>query len=274
MKLSQDGLQWHLELVGAGPPLLLLHGFTGNLQSWQPLVPTLASHYTLLMLDLIGHGASDAPTDPMQYSFDRCIAAILGLLDRLGWERTAILGYSMGGRIGLLLTATVPKRIRCQILIGASPGIDDPVERAARLASDEALAGRIEREGLEWFVDYWMAQPIFASQHRLPADIRAAQRAQRLVGSAHGYANALRGFSVGRQPSLWATLPTITIPTLLISGELDPKYCDIAARMAALMPHARHIVVPDAGHAVHLEQPQIVAHLISTFMSESCKVDH
>ncbi len=262
MKISLNGVVFHCDITGTGPPLLLLHGFTGSGQTWQPLIPFLAPHFTLIMIDLLGHGASAAPADPARYTFAWCQADLLALLDHLRIDRTDLLGYSMGGRIGLLLASSAPARIRRLYLIGASPGLADPDERAARLASDEALANRIEREGLDWFVDYWADQPIFASQRRLPAEVRAAQRAQRLAGSAIGYANALRGWSVGRQPSLWDVLPTMTTPTLLITGELDAKFCAIAARMATLMPRARHAIVPAAGHAAHLEQPAACAHLL------------
>ncbi|WP_322494860.1 alpha/beta fold hydrolase, partial [Chloroflexus sp.] len=176
MKISLNDLTLHVELAGAGPPLLLLHGFTGNGQTWQPLVLALAAHHTLVMIDLIGHGQSDAPADPARYAIEQCVADVLALLDQLGFTRVDLCGYSMGGRIGLLLAAGAPERVRRQVLIGASPGLADPVERAARLASDEALAARIEREGLEWFVEYWAAQPLFASQRRLSAEVRAAQR--------------------------------------------------------------------------------------------------
>ncbi|MGQ9480850.1 2-succinyl-6-hydroxy-2,4-cyclohexadiene-1-carboxylate synthase [Chloroflexus sp.] len=267
MKITLNDITLHIEITGSGPALLTIHGFTGSGQTWQPLVPMLAQDHTLVLVDLIGHGASAAPPDPHRYAIEQCVTDLLALLDHLGTEHTDLLGYSMGGRIGLLLTAHAPTRIRRQILIGASPGLADPAERAARLASDEALARLIEERGLEWFVDYWATQPIFASQQRLPSAVLAAQRAQRLAGSAQGYANALRGMSVGRQPSLWATLPTITTPTLLITGALDSKFCAIAAQMAALMPNARHEIVPDAGHAVHLEQPDVVATLVSAFLA-------
>ncbi|MEJ5343932.1 MAG: 2-succinyl-6-hydroxy-2,4-cyclohexadiene-1-carboxylate synthase [Chloroflexus sp.] len=267
MKITLNDITLHIEITGSGPALLAIHGFTGSGQTWQPLVPTLAQDHTLVLVDLIGHGASAVPPDPHRYTIEQCVTDLLALLDHLGIEHTDLLGYSMGGRIGLLLTAQAPSRIRRQILIGASPGLADPAERAARLASDEALARLIEERGLEWFVDYWAAQPIFASQQRLPPAVLAAQRAQRLAGNAQGYANALRGMSVGRQPSLWDTLPTITTPTLLITGALDSKFCAIAAQMTALMPHARHEIVPDAGHAVHLEQPDAVATLVSAFLA-------
>jgi 2-succinyl-6-hydroxy-2,4-cyclohexadiene-1-carboxylate synthase len=266
MKITLNDIYLSFEIAGNGPALLLIHGFTGSSQTWQALVPALSQHRTLIMIDLVGHGASAVPSDPQRYAIEQCVSDLLALLDQLGVARTDLLGYSMGGRIGLLLTASAPERVGRQVLIGASPGLADPAERASRLASDEELAERIERAGLEWFVEYWESQPLFASQQRLPAAVREAQRKQRLAGSAIGYANALRGMSVGRQPSLWETLPTMTTPTLLITGALDEKFCAIATRMAALMPRAHHVIVPEAGHAVHLEQLAAVVKLIGAFL--------
>src|SRR5690606_35060340 len=113
-----------------------------------------------------------------------------------------------------------------------------------------------ERDGLEWFVDHWAALPLFASQAALPAAERAALRERRLRGTALGYANSLRGMGAGRQSSLWDRLPELTMPALLISGELDVKYVAIGERAAALLPAARHAIVRGAGHTVHLEQPE------------------
>jgi 2-succinyl-6-hydroxy-2,4-cyclohexadiene-1-carboxylate synthase len=135
------------------------------------------------------------------------------------------------------------------------------------VASDQALAARIEGEGLEWFVDHWAAIPLFASQAALPAAERAALRERRLRGSAQGYANSLRGMGAGRQPSLWERLPELAMPALLVTGELDVKYMALGGRAAALMPNARHAIVRGAGHAVHLEQPEAFADLVVGFLS-------
>jgi len=175
MKITLNDIYLSFEIAGNGPALLLIHGFTGSSQTWQALVPALSQHRTLIMIDLVGHGASAVPSDPQRYAIEQCVSDLLALLDQLGVARTDLLGYSMGGRIGLLLTASAPERVGRQVLIGASPGLADPAERASRLASDEELAERIERGGLEWFVEFWESQSLFASQQRLPAAVREAQ---------------------------------------------------------------------------------------------------
>ncbi|MGQ9926399.1 MAG: 2-succinyl-6-hydroxy-2,4-cyclohexadiene-1-carboxylate synthase [Chloroflexaceae bacterium] len=254
---------------GHGLPLLLLHGFTGSAEEWAGLIPALAPLCQVIAVDLPGHGRAPAPADPACYTMERTVADLLALLDHLGYAACEVLGYSMGGRVALHLAVTAPGRVRALILESASPGIEDPAERAARAAADVALAAHIEGEGLEWFVDYWTGLPLFASQARLPEAARAALRARRLRGSATGYANSLRGMGVGRQRSLWADLPRLTMPALIISGELDTTYVAIGARMAAAMPLACQAIVPGAGHTVHLERPEAFRELVVGYMTEN-----
>lgn len=251
---------------GHGAPLLLLHGFTGSSAEWAELIPALVPLRTVIAVDLIGHGRSPAPADLARYRMARCVADLLALLDALGHARVEVLGYSMGGRVALQLAVAAPARVRGLILESASPGIADAAERAARATADEALAARIEQEGLAWFVDHWASIPLFTSQAALPAEARAALRARRLRATATGYANSLRGMGAGRQTSLWPALPHLALPTLIISGEHDAKYVAIGARMAAAMPAARHVVVPGAGHTVHLEQPRAFRELVVRYL--------
>jgi 2-succinyl-6-hydroxy-2,4-cyclohexadiene-1-carboxylate synthase len=252
--------------VGEGFPLLLLHGFTGSRQNWAAHLSAFAALRRVIAPDLIGHGASPAPPDVAAYTMERCVADLLALLDHLGIAQTDLLGYSMGGRVALQLTAAAPHRVRRLILESAAPGISDPGERAARVASDHALAAQIEAQGMAWFADYWAAIPLFASQATLPPAVRAAQRAHRLAQRPHGLANSLRGMGAGAQTSLWERLDQITTPTLLISGALDAKYVQIGTQMATLLPHAQQIIVPNAGHTVHLEQPQAFREIVVEYL--------
>lgn len=268
MQLELDDITLAYQRAGAGPPLLLLHGFTGSADEWAELTPQIAPLRDLIAVDLIGHGRSAAPGDPARYAMDRCVQDLLALLDQLGVGRVDVLGYSMGGRVALHLAAAAPGRVGRLLLESASPGIADPAERAARAEADDALAARIEREGLAWFVDYWASIPLFASQAALPADVRAALRERRLGGSARGYANSLRGIGAGRQASLWGRLSELDMPILLISGEIDIKYDELNRAMAALLPRARHAVVAGAGHTVHLERPRAFAELVVGFLKD------
>jgi 2-succinyl-6-hydroxy-2,4-cyclohexadiene-1-carboxylate synthase len=251
-----NGVHLNVETAGAGPPLMLLHGFTGDAVGWAPHVAHLARCYSVLSVDLLGHGRSDAPADSDRYRMERSTADLLAVLDRLGCSRASVLGYSMGGRLALSLTVTAPERVSALVLESASPGVRDPVMRRARSAQDDRLADRIEREGVPAFVDHWERLPIFATQAGLPVEVRANLRATRLRQSAHGLANSLRGMGQGVQPPMHDHLPRLRIPTLLVVGALDAPYCALGAEMSRMIPEARLVIVPGAGHAVHLEQPE------------------
>lgn len=250
----------------SAPTLVLLHGFTGSAKSWGSLLDAFANMgCPVIALDMLGHGQSSAPADPEQYNMEHCRADILAALQQLGVapQQALLLGYSMGGRVALY--TALSGYFRALILESASPGLLDPVERAQRQQSDNALADRIEREGIPAFIDYWQDIPLFASQQHMPPERRVAQRMQRLDNSVLGLANSLRGLGTGVQPDLHGHLQELTLPVLLIAGALDNKFCGIARQMARQLPNSQLAIVPDAGHTVHLEQPERFVALIRAF---------
>jgi 2-succinyl-6-hydroxy-2,4-cyclohexadiene-1-carboxylate synthase len=178
-----------------------------------------------------------------------------------GPHPTTYVGYSQGGRLCLQLALDRPDAVQRLALVSASPGIADPDARAARVAADEQLAQEIERDGIDVFIDRWLAQPLFAT---LPRE-RSGIEERRKANTVDWLTYQLRVLGQGVQPSNWERLPELTMPVLLIAGELDTKYVDIAQRMAAAIPHARVEIVPGAGHACHLEQPAAVAHLLASW---------
>jgi 2-succinyl-6-hydroxy-2,4-cyclohexadiene-1-carboxylate synthase len=229
--------------------LVLLHGFTQTGRSWQPVLHALAARYRAVAPDLPGHGAF---ADRRPASFAACDA----YLRALARAPITLAGYSMGGRIALHAALSLGDRVERLVLIGASPGIADAAERAARAADDAALADRIEALGLEAFAREWEAQPLFAGMPRGVAEIAHADR---MRNTASGLAAALRGLGTGAMPSLWERLGELTMPIELVVGERDVKFRAIAERMEAALPVARSHVVAGAGHAVHLEAPDAVA---------------
>jgi 2-succinyl-6-hydroxy-2,4-cyclohexadiene-1-carboxylate synthase len=250
----------------AGVPLVLLHGFTGSAAGWGAHLDRFADMgMRVVALDMLGHGASAAPDDPARYSIEYCRDDILAALASLHLvpEQAFLLGYSLGGRVALF--TALEAAFRGLILESASPGIADPAERAARRASDAELAARIQREGVPAFVEYWTNIPLFASQRSLPVAVQSEIRTQRLRNSASGLANSLRGVGTGSQPALHARLAHLACPTLLIAGALDAKYAAIAQEMHTAIPHSTVQIVPNAGHTVHLERPQLFDELVNHF---------
>jgi len=260
------GVELRGEARNSAQTLILLHGFTGSAAAWGHQLDTLADYgLRIIALDLLGHGQSDAPDDPQRYTIERCQQDILAGLQELGVSKgqATILGYSMGGRIALYTAFS--GFFRALILESASPGLEDPAEREQRRVSDEALAASIEGEGVPAFIERWENLRLFASQRTLPSECREALHRQRLQNSATGLAQSLRGIGTGVQPSLYARLPTLHIPVLLIAGALDTKFTAIAQRMVQALPQSQLRIVPAAGHTVHLEQPQLFTSLVGDF---------
>ena len=246
--------------------LVLLHGFTGSAAGWGHLLDTLAGYgLRIIALDLPGHGQSDAPNDPQRYTIERCQQDILAALQESGVSegQAILLGYSMGGRIALYTAFS--GYFRALILESTSPGLEDPIEREQRRVSDEALAASIEHEGVPVFIGFWENLPLFASQGKLPSECREALHRQRLQNSATGLAQSLRGIGTGVQPSLYSQLPTLHIPVLVVAGALDTKFTTIAQHMVQALPQSQLCIVPEAGHTIHLEQPQLFASLVGDF---------
>ena len=242
--------------IGA-PDVVLLHGFAGSTRDWEPTsVAVGRAGLRAIAIDLPGHGATAAPADAARYTMAETAHDLCELLDGLRIRSAHWIGYSMGGRLALYLAAIRPDRVESLVLESASPGLETAAARASRRASDEALATEIEARGIEWFTEHWGSQPIFDSQRSLPLDQRAALRERRLRNDPRGLAGSLRGLGQGAQPWLGERLASVRCPTLLIAGALDPKYVAIAQVMQERMPHARRVVIPDAGHNVHLEQPE------------------
>lgn len=262
-----SGLAWRRK--GKGPPLLLLHGFTGSAHAWPAvIVESLSERYTVWVPDLPGHGDSPARREGTPSDFSGTLQRLTAGLDALGIQQPVWVGYSMGGRLALGAAVSQGKRVRALVLESASPGISDPLERRERLAQDRRLSHQIRKGGMEAFVETWLGQPLFQSQSRLPLELREAERSRRLGTQPEALADALEAMSTGGQPSFWHELSSLASPALLITGDMDAKFCGIATTMAGSLPQAHHVTVAGAGHAVHLEAPEDWLRRVLPFLDE------
>jgi 2-succinyl-6-hydroxy-2,4-cyclohexadiene-1-carboxylate synthase len=228
--------------------VILLHGFTHTGRSWEPVVAALGERYRPIAPDIRGHGTA---SDRQPVTIEAVIADIGGLAP----GSFTLVGYSMGGRIALHVALAVSERIERLVLVGASPGIADPAERAARREADERLADEIEGSSIEEFARSWADHPILAGQ---PVSVHE----DRLRNTPAGLARALRGLGSGALPPLWERLGELRMPVALVVGERDQKFRRIAEEMASVLTSAQVVIVPGAGHVVHLEVPEAVAELI------------
>lgn len=266
MKTMINGIQYHVERYGSGFPLVLLHGFTGAASTWKPFCPVWGQHSELVLLDLIGHGETESPGDMKRYAINQAANDLKVLLDQLRIEKVDLLGYSMGGRIAIAFASLYPERVRKLVLESTTPGLKTPEERQARIIQDEKLAAKMEEEGIEKFIDFWQSIPLFQSQQNLPEKVREQIRSQRLKNDPGGLANSLRGMGTGKQPSWWEALVNFDFDTLLITGELDDKFFEIAADMAAKLPKSTNLTINGCGHAIHVEKQQKFGTIVSEFL--------
>lgn len=219
---------------------LVLHGFAGSPRPFELFFPRA------LTPPIPGHGGA-----PNATSWTDAVDSIA----RVAHGPTVLFGYSMGARLALGVALRHPQVVERLVLESGTAGIEDPGERARRRAEDEALADFIEREGMEKFVDRWERHPTLATL----APFAAQLRPERLAHRPDGLASALRTLGTGAQPSYWDELSRVEVPVRLIAGARDEKFTALARRMSEVLPRAELVVIPDAGHAPHLERPHAFA---------------
>jgi 2-succinyl-6-hydroxy-2,4-cyclohexadiene-1-carboxylate synthase len=238
--------------------LVFLHGFTQSHHHWHEcahlVAEALGGHPTLSFVDMPGHGLSEDDRLSVEDAAPRMVA--------LGGTGTYI-GYSMGARHALAAACSGLAGIERLVLVGGTAGLERAEDRAARIAHDADLADRIENIGVETFVDEWLTQPLFA---RL--SVNDDDRAHRVRNSVSGLAASLRLAGTGSQRSHWDDLAHLDVPVLVLSGERDAKFTAIGRRLTDAIPNATFASVPDAGHAVHAEQPTVTATLIADWLRD------
>ena len=234
--------------------VVFLHGFTQTARSWDQTISTMSTEVMSesRAVDLPGHGDN---SNGRVGAWD--------IADALAAEHGVAIyvGYSFGARVALHIACRHPDKVKGLILVSGSPGIADPSERSVRADADNELATHIETVGVEAFIDEWLSNPLFKT-----LDPEKSQRVDRCRNSARGLADSLRYAGTGRQDSLWHQLPSVAAPTLLVSGQLDDKFCEIASQMSAMLPTAQWVTVDNAGHTVHLEKPERFVVLLNTWL--------
>ena len=251
--------------AGEGTPVTLLHGFTQSGRSWSEVISRMPAGWMWIVPDLRGHG--ETRTRPgAACSLDACTGDLEMLWDHLGVARTHLVGYSMGGRLALHVAARRPDRLLSLLTIGAHAGLEDDARHGRRLG-DQALAERIEKDGLEAFVDYWAGLPLFAGIERRGPAFIAAIRAERMKNHVSGLACSLRGMGAGVMEPVWKELAQVTFPCTFVAGQNDHGYVASVRRLAATVRHGRFEVVPRAGHTVHQERPEAFARLLEAHLA-------
>jgi pimeloyl-ACP methyl ester carboxylesterase len=246
--IDRDGVGIHYEAHGAGPAILLSHGYGATCRMWDGQVAAFADRYRLILWDMRGHGASDSPRDPALYSHALTVADMAAILDACGVERAVIGGLSLGGVMSLAFHLAHPARVRALVLCDTGPGFRNPDARAAWNERALARARELEEKGLEAL--------------RGGGETRLGTHR-----SALGLAGAARGMLAQPDARLIDALPAIAVPTLVLVGADDRNFLGAADYMAGKIAGAQKAVIPDAGHAANLDQPAAFNRAVGDFLA-------
>lgn len=271
MKFEVHGVEYHVEVSGEGFPVVLLHGFTGDISTWSDCEEEFKKNSRIIKVDLVGHGKSSSPDSIERYEMKSVIADLRSILQNLNIDQADVVGYSMGGRVALAFTLMNPTLVRKLVLESASPGLITEKDRSNRREQDEQLAKKIQQNGLDWFVEYWGNIPLFESQKKIPALIRQRIKEQRKQNSIRGLANSLIGMGTGSQPSYWEKLTHYSGEVFLLTGSTDEKFVKIAEKMSTNLTNSYWVNIDGCGHAIHVEQPEKFGTIVSGFLSNKTK---
>jgi pimeloyl-ACP methyl ester carboxylesterase len=247
-KIDRDGTKIYYEVHGDGPSLILTHGYSSTSAMWKGQVKALSKHHRLILWDMRGHGQSDYPENPSAYSEALTVGDIAALLDEVGAKKAIVGGLSLGGYMSLAFYRAHPERVSALLIIDTGPGFkkDDAREVWNKRALD--TAARFEREGLEVLKS--------ASRERSSVSHR----------DATGLARAARGMLTQRDARVIEVLPEIKVPSLVVVGAEDTPFLPASDYMAAKIPGAQKVVIPAAGHAVNIDQPQAFIEAVLPFL--------
>ena len=247
--------------------MTLLHGFTQSGRSWRELISHMPEGWRWIVPDLRGHGET-VMKPGAKCSMDASTDDLVAMWEELDLGRTHLAGYSMGGRLALHVAARRPERLLSLLTVGAHAGLDEDA-RPGRIRGDEALAERIEKDGIEAFVDYWSSLPLFAGLARRGEGYLAQLRAERLQNHVAGLACSLRGMGAGVMEPVWDDLARVSAPCTFVAGQLDHGYVASARRLAAAVQHGQVALVLRAGHAAHQERPDAFARIFADHLVQS-----
>jgi pimeloyl-ACP methyl ester carboxylesterase len=246
---ADDGVEIEYQVSGEGPAVLLGHGYSATGRMWDGQRPALAG-YRLVTWDMRGHGLTDSPADPARYSIDLTVADMRALLDHLGVRRAVIGGLSLGGYAALAFHRLHPDTVRALVICDSGPGYRNAQARAAWNARAHERAAELEARGLD----------ALAGRSREMREAMATHR------SAQGLAHAARGMLAQQDSSVIDSLPGIRVPTLVIVGDRDEPFLAPCEYLAKKIPGARLEVIPGAGHASNLDQPEAFNRILRGFL--------
>lgn len=266
---TDDGIRLFYEEAGSGAPILFVHEFAGDHRSWAPQVRALARRHRCITYNARGYPPSDVPPDVSQYSHIKAADDALAVLDGLGIDRAHIVGLSMGGFATLQFGLRFPERARSLLIAGAGYGAE-PGEREKFRNEADIIANTLRKGGMQVFADAYSVGPTrvqFQNKDPLGFNEFAGMLAEH---SAEGSANMQQGYMKER-PSIYdleEQMRALTLPTLIVTGDEDWPCLNPNVFMKRVIPSAALLVVPNTGHTVNLEEPELFNQALANFVAQ------
>jgi pimeloyl-ACP methyl ester carboxylesterase len=249
-KARVNGIEIDYEVSGRGRAVLMSHGYSATRRMWQGQHRVLGDRYRMISWDMRGHGQTESPDDPAQYSLDLTVADMKALLDHLGVTRAVVGGLSLGGYVSLAFALAYPAMVEALIICDSGPGYRNAEAREKWNERARERAAELEARGLA----------------ALGGRSREMQEAMGHHRSAQGLAHAARGMLAQKDARVIDGLPSIAVPTLVIVGDRDEPFVAPCEYMAKKIPGARLEVVKDAGHSSNLDQPDAFNRVFVEFL--------
>ena len=246
--INRNGVNIHYEDHGAGPAVLLSHGYSATSQMWKGQVDALTDRYRVITWDMRGHGETDSPEDQGEYSEAKTVDDMAAILRHLGLKTAVIGGLSLGGYMSLAFNVAHPDMVRALMLFDCGPGYKNPKAREGWNETASKRAENFEAKGLDALGS---SDEVRVSTHK----------------SAEGLARAARGMLAQFDSRIIESLETIAVPTLVLVGADDTPFLGASDYMSAKIPGAVRVTVPEAGHAANIHQPAAFNAAVEQFLA-------
>lgn len=248
--ITRDGVKIYYEDHGSGGAILLTHGYSATSKMWAGQIGPLSEEYRVIAWDMRGHGQSDSPQQQSLYSEAHCIDDMAAIMDACGVATAVIAGLSLGGYMSLAFNLKYPQRVIALMLFDTGPGYKNDQARESWNDMARKRAEVIDAEGL---ASLGNSDEVRISNHN----------------SAAGLANAARGMLTQVDDRIIQSLPEITVPTLVLVGADDKQFLGATDYMAIKIPNSSKEILPNAGHAANINQPELFNSAVLNFIVET-----
>jgi pimeloyl-ACP methyl ester carboxylesterase len=266
---KNDNVSLYYEDHGAGAPIVFVHEFAGDYRAWNPQVHGLSRRFRCITYNARGYPPSSVPEKESDYGYEQAVDDVCAVMDACGIEKAHVVGLSMGGYAATCFAMLHPERARSVVISAAGSG-SDPQSRDAFMQDTARFAKRLDEVGMDNGIDQYANGP--SRKPLLEKDPLGFAEFFRNFGehSATGSARTLRGFQMGRPPiyAFAEALHHVNVPALVIVGDRDEACLKPSYFLHATIPGARLCVLPNSGHCVNLEEPDLYNHFVESFVSE------